>query len=50
MLGFKNVNAYVEGKGFIKTDISVENGLIKEIKSGVVDSEISVLIKPLPST
>ena len=41
MLGFKNVNAYVEGKGFIKTDISVENGLIKEIKSGVVDSEIA---------
>ena len=32
MLGFKNVNAYVEGKGFIKTDIAVENGLIKDIK------------------
>ena len=41
MLGFKNVNAYVEDKGFIKTDISIENGLIKEIKSGIVDNEIS---------
>ncbi len=41
MLGLKNVNAYVEGKGFIKTDISVENGLIKDIKSGIVDSEIA---------
>ena len=43
MLGFKNVNAYVEGKGFIKTDISVENGLIKDIKLGAVDSEIASL-------
>ena len=43
MLGFKNVNAYVEGKGFIKTDIAVENGLIKDIKLGVVDSEIASL-------
>lgn len=43
MLGFKNVNAYVEGKGFIKTDIAVENGLIKDIKLGAVDSEIASL-------
>lgn len=43
MLGFKNVNAYVEGKGFIKTDIAVENGFIKDIKVGAVDSEIASL-------
>ncbi len=41
MLGLKNVNAYVEGKGFIKTDISFENGLIKEIKSGLDIEEIA---------
>ncbi len=43
MLGFKTVNAYVEGKGFIKTDIAVENGLIIDIKLGAVDSEIASL-------
>lgn len=41
MKGLKNVNAYVEGKGFIKTDISFENGLIKDIKSGLDIEEIA---------
>lgn len=31
MLGFKNVNVYVEGKGIIKTSIGVENGKIVAI-------------------
>ncbi len=40
MLGLKNVNAYVEGKGFIKTDVSVENGKISAIGTGLVGDEI----------
>lgn len=31
MKGFKNVLAYVDGKGVINCDIAVENGIIKEI-------------------
>ena len=31
MKGFKNVLAYVDGKGVINCDIAVENGVIKEI-------------------
>ena len=31
MKGFKNVKAYINGKGVIKTDIAVENGVIKAI-------------------
>lgn len=31
MKGFKNVKAYVNGKGVITTDIAVENGVIKAI-------------------
>ena len=40
MLGLKNVNAYVEGKGFIKTDVSVENGKISAIGTGLVSDEL----------
>ncbi|MBR5900567.1 MAG: N-acetylglucosamine-6-phosphate deacetylase [Clostridia bacterium] len=39
MRGFKNVNAYVEGKGIIKTNIGVENGVITYI--GNDDSKIT---------
>ena len=39
MKGFKNVNAYVEGKGIIKTNIGVENGVITYI--GNDDSKIT---------
>ena len=28
MLGFKNIDVYVEGKGIITTDIAIENGKI----------------------
>lgn len=38
MKGFKNVNAYVEGKGFIKTDIGFENGKIALIGEGEVEA------------
>jgi len=31
MKGFKNVNAYIYGKGVIKTNIGIENGFIKYI-------------------
>lgn len=41
MLGLKNVNAFIEGKGFVKTDIAVENGKIAAIGDNIVDSEIA---------
>ena len=31
MKGFKNVKAYIKGKGIITTDIAVENGVIKAV-------------------
>lgn len=40
MLGLKNVNAYVEGKGIIKTDIAIKDGKISAIGSGIVDGEL----------
>ena len=36
MLGFKNVKAYIEGKGVITTDIAVENGLISRTKKSKI--------------
>ncbi len=36
MLGFKNVKAYIEGKGVITTDIAVENGLISRAKKSKI--------------
>ena len=35
MKGFKNVRAYIEGKGIVTTDIAVENGEIIEIGSNL---------------
>lgn len=40
MLGLKNVNAYVEGKGFIKTDVVIDGGKISAIGSDLVKDEI----------
>ncbi len=37
MKGFKNAKIYVEGKGVIKTSLSVENGKIASIGEGVKD-------------
>ena len=43
MKGFKNVNAYVEGKGIVKTDISFDNGLITAIGENVVNDDVITL-------
>ena len=40
MKGFKNVRAYIEGKGIITTDIAVENGIIVEIGSNLDITEV----------
>lgn len=40
MKGLKNVNAYIEGKGFIKTDIEVLDGKIGGIAQGIVNEEL----------
>ena len=37
MKAFKNVNAYVEGKGVIKTDIAFDNGVITAIGENLVE-------------
>ena len=39
MKGFKNVKAYINGKGVIKTDIAVENGVIKAIGNNLYITE-----------
>lgn len=43
MLGFKNANVYVEGKGFIKTDLGIENGKIASLELGAVDTVLANL-------
>lgn len=40
MLGFKNIDVYVEGKGIITTDIAIENGKISAIEKGLNIEEI----------
>ena len=45
MKGLKNVNAYIEGKGFIKTDIEVLDGKIGGIAQGIVNEELVKLDK-----
>jgi len=43
MKGFKNVNAYIYGKGFVKTDIAIENGKISAIGDNLsIDDAIAV--------
>ena len=41
MKGFRKVNAYVEGKGIIETDILIDNGIIANIGDNLVNEEIS---------
>lgn len=40
MKGFKNVKAYVNGKGVITTDIAVENGVITAVGNGLDITEL----------
>lgn len=41
MKGLKQVNVYVENKGFVKTDIGFENGIISSLENNSVDVEIA---------
>ena len=45
MQGFKNVNAYIEGKGIIKTNIGIENGKIAYIgdDQNIIDNAFEIL-------
>ena len=43
MLGFKNANVYVEGKGIVKTDIGFEKGVIAAIGENLAVDEIATL-------
>ena len=47
MLGFKNVKAYIEGKGIIKTDIAIKDGKIFAIGNNL---DIDEIIKRLSFT
>ena len=43
MKGFKNINAYVENKGIIVTDIAFDNGVITAIRNDLdITEEITV--------
>lgn len=42
MKGFKNVNAYIYGKGIIKTNVGFENGIITHVgNDDVITEEIA---------
>ena len=43
MKGFKNVNAYLYGKGIVKTNVGFENGIITYVgNDDVITEEIEV--------
>lgn len=51
MKGFKSVNAYIEGRGIIKTDVAFENGIITKIGDNlpideVIEVEASSVVCP----